>query len=373
MSKHIQLSIPTPCHEDWNKMSPVEKGKFCGSCQKKVIDFSTMSDREIATFFKKTSTGSVCGRFMEDQLDRSIEIPKKRIPWVKYFFQITIPLFLASLKATAQGNVIIKTNRMVYAPSIKGENKSFPSFSNSILGDTIYRALNNISPVIVEQTFTGTIGGVVVNSEIERISISGKVVDSNGVGISYATVTVKDEKQATVCDDIGNFTLAFKKGIKKVTLVSSCVGFVPTEKHIDLTKDSFTDIVLMQNNQVNGEVVVTANTGRHVRGLVGTTSIISWGNSQEKVKKIKNNQICIYPNPIKTNSALNVELNQKETGTYSLQLFNISGQLLFTKETWIDNETILNLQLPSVSAGNYFLRMTNKKSGKSYTEKIIVQ
>jgi hypothetical protein len=80
MSKNIQLTIPKPCHENWDAMTPVEKGRFCGSCQKQVVDFSTMSDRQIAEFFKKPSTGSVCGRFMSDQLDRDIELPKKEFP-----------------------------------------------------------------------------------------------------------------------------------------------------------------------------------------------------------------------------------------------------------------------------------------------------
>src|SRR5215204_2566694 len=102
MSKKFQLQIPTPCHENWDNMSPVEKGRFCDSCQKQVVDFSNMSDRQIAVFFKKPSTGSVCGRFMQDQLDRDMEIPKKRIPWVKYFFQFALPAFLLSIKANSQ-------------------------------------------------------------------------------------------------------------------------------------------------------------------------------------------------------------------------------------------------------------------------------
>ena len=88
MSKKLQLQIPTPCHENWDAMTPVEKGRYCGSCEKHVMDFSRLSDREIAQFFKKPSTGSICGRFSTDQLDRAIDIPKKRIPWLKYFFQI---------------------------------------------------------------------------------------------------------------------------------------------------------------------------------------------------------------------------------------------------------------------------------------------
>jgi len=51
MLKNIQLSIPKPCHENWDAMSPVEKGRFCGSCQKQVVDFSNMNDWQIAEFF----------------------------------------------------------------------------------------------------------------------------------------------------------------------------------------------------------------------------------------------------------------------------------------------------------------------------------
>src|SRR5437868_15533352 len=113
MSKKFQLTIPKPCHEKWDNMSPVERGKFCGSCQKQVVDFSDMSDRQVAEFFKKPSTGSVCGRFMTDQLERDLQIPTKRIPWFKYFFQFALPAFIFSIKGYSQrlqGTVAITTN-----------------------------------------------------------------------------------------------------------------------------------------------------------------------------------------------------------------------------------------------------------------------
>src|ERR1044071_8769805 len=113
MSKKFELQIPKPCHENWDNMSPVEQGKFCGSCQKQVVDFSNMSDREIAVFFKKPSTGSVCGRFMTDQLNREIEIPRKRIPWFKYFFHFLLPGFLISMKARSQGEVRVTNKNSV--------------------------------------------------------------------------------------------------------------------------------------------------------------------------------------------------------------------------------------------------------------------
>ena len=74
MANKIQLVIPEPCHENWKEMTPVDKGRYCLACQKSVIDFTKMSDREIAQFFKKPSTGSVCGRFLDDLLVRTLHM-----------------------------------------------------------------------------------------------------------------------------------------------------------------------------------------------------------------------------------------------------------------------------------------------------------
>src|SRR5690242_1371914 len=138
MPKQLLLSIPTPCHENWDAMTPLEKGKFCGSCQKQVMDFSRMSDREIAQFFKKPTTGSVCGRFTTDQLDRAIDIPKKRIPWLKYFFQVTFPALFIS-KASAQANVKLDSLPVTFDTSghSKDKKRSIGNTSAILTGDTI--------------------------------------------------------------------------------------------------------------------------------------------------------------------------------------------------------------------------------------------
>lgn len=67
----LHLSIPTPCHEKWGEMSPVEKGRFCNQCSKTVIDFTTMSDREIIQTIQK-SNATTCGRFLNSQMSRPI-------------------------------------------------------------------------------------------------------------------------------------------------------------------------------------------------------------------------------------------------------------------------------------------------------------
>ena len=72
MSKAIYVHIPKPCHENWHNMTPKEQGRYCGSCEKIVIDFTKMSDKELLSYFTKATGQPVCGRFANDQLNRRI-------------------------------------------------------------------------------------------------------------------------------------------------------------------------------------------------------------------------------------------------------------------------------------------------------------
>lgn len=71
---HFRLSIPKPCHESWNSMTPVDDGRHCTSCCKTVVDFSGMTDDEIKAYFLNTMNRSVCGRFRIDQLGEKQKI-----------------------------------------------------------------------------------------------------------------------------------------------------------------------------------------------------------------------------------------------------------------------------------------------------------
>ncbi len=75
--------IPQPCHEDWNTMTQEEKGRFCDVCAKVVVvDFTTMSDAEIITYFMQRKGQKVCGHFKQDQLlqKQKIEIDIAKLP-----------------------------------------------------------------------------------------------------------------------------------------------------------------------------------------------------------------------------------------------------------------------------------------------------
>lgn len=68
------VRIPEPCHEDWNKMQPDAKGKFCSSCNKSVFDFSNKTDDEIRNILIEHKDQKVCGHFKKSQVNRPLNI-----------------------------------------------------------------------------------------------------------------------------------------------------------------------------------------------------------------------------------------------------------------------------------------------------------
>jgi hypothetical protein len=99
MKKSITISIPEPCHEDWTKMTPTEKGKFCDVCTKEVFDFTTSNDEEL---IKRLEAGkSLCGRFKSSQLDREVKLERKSgNSLLPYAASLLLPLSILSTSET---------------------------------------------------------------------------------------------------------------------------------------------------------------------------------------------------------------------------------------------------------------------------------
>lgn len=67
MKPDFKISIPNPCHAEWDKMIPVKMGKHCSDCNKTVIDFTKMPDQQIKDYFSNNKQ-KVCGHFYKGQL-----------------------------------------------------------------------------------------------------------------------------------------------------------------------------------------------------------------------------------------------------------------------------------------------------------------
>jgi len=61
------IGIKEPCTENWNKMSPTEKGAFCQKCATQVYDFTNKSNQEIKETLKSLIGQPVCGRITSIQ------------------------------------------------------------------------------------------------------------------------------------------------------------------------------------------------------------------------------------------------------------------------------------------------------------------
>jgi hypothetical protein len=198
----IQLTIETPCHENWAGMQPAEQGRFCNTCQKKVIDFTAMNNREVYNTILKQDA-NICGRFNNNQLQQPLPLEAdKKQRWHNYFFSFLVPALLFSKQATAQQKI--------------GKVKAMPPTVN-----TARMGLVAYAPVQNKFTFSGVVKDA-ANDEI----------------IANATVQVKDGA-GIMTDTSGKFLLTAKTGQQKVTIVISAIGFANREIEIAIPADGF--------------------------------------------------------------------------------------------------------------------------------------
>jgi len=86
----LSLNIAEPCHENWQEMTPIERGAYCKACCKEVVDFTNMADEDIIEYFEKRKGQQVCGRLKNVQLNKpfvyiSPDVLLMDIPlWKKY-------------------------------------------------------------------------------------------------------------------------------------------------------------------------------------------------------------------------------------------------------------------------------------------------
>ena len=99
--KTYKLAIPKPCHESWDSMTPNAQGRFCGSCQKTVTDFTGMTPEQISTYMLLNKDKKVCGRFKNKQLESIvIQIPAKVMQSQTSFRKIFMLAVLVAMGTT---------------------------------------------------------------------------------------------------------------------------------------------------------------------------------------------------------------------------------------------------------------------------------
>ncbi len=96
-----QFFIQHPCHQNWDKMNPTEKGKFCKCCKKEVLNFDSF-DADLLAKKLKQNAESVCIKTtIESPIQSNIAL--KRFKYFVLF--ILFFLWFGSKKVLAQWHI----------------------------------------------------------------------------------------------------------------------------------------------------------------------------------------------------------------------------------------------------------------------------
>ncbi len=362
--KAVQLTIAEPCHQNWNQMLPEERGKFCLSCQKTVVDFTTMSDREVLNYFN-TTTGNTCGRFNDDQLNKTLSVPKERnIGKWKYFWQFLLPAVFAMHKAEAQ--------KTIGKPAI-------------------------CQPQLIQEDFTVIMGMVATPIKKEKLTtVKGTIVDGNGIPVPYVSVVVSGTKTGVAADSAGNFSIQLKENqsitISTIGYESKCiaVGDLVQMKGFNIGMKnggvvmSGTKIPLKETIMgLMGDVVVTSYAHTRKSSVSGCVSVVKQASKKSIFNFFKRpitteaqpTKLKIFPNPIAPGQNFQVQLNVPKKDDYHIEIIDASGKLIQSKTIKMQNlqqtETIDGQRLQQ--SGIYAIHLTNGEKKNVFTGKLVVQ
>ncbi len=227
-----KINIPEPCHEDWQQMTPTQKGKFCASCQKEVIDFTKLSSIEITR--KTKNAKQLCGRFTSSQLEQEYVSTSQNS-----LSRLGIALGLGSIIAVVQPS---------FAQEKRKIQKSVLDFQENIK-DTVDEKVD-ISKILENRA--------AVCGLMEQISISGTVTDQDGFPIPGVNVISQNSSESTHTDFDGNFKFSIYKPYDvdtNVVLVFSSVG-METEFFTINTKIKSHSLKIKMTGYVLGELIV---------------------------------------------------------------------------------------------------------------------
>lgn len=210
MKKSIKITIPEPCHEDWAKMTPTQKGKHCAVCEKEVIDFTKATDEQL--YKTATNGGNLCGRFTKTQLDRPIQLQRKQgRSWASYAASLLIPAtMLATQEITAQGEI----------RSYEQTEGNYTSLGISSLS----RKQNKSKETVQQKTRT------------IKVMISDQMESLPG-----ATVLIKGTKKVAKANLDGKYLLEVSEGD---VLVFEYIGYTPIEITVGKTTERILNITL---------------------------------------------------------------------------------------------------------------------------------
>ncbi len=197
-----ELRLDDTCHEDWDKMNTVERGKFCSSCKKIVHDFTQKSKEEIIEFFRLRKFESSCVRVKDEVLNKpSVVLPftndsrlRRKLARFAYALYLIFGSLLFSCNTYNQKIVEEKTE--IELSKIQLAEINVPEEKN------VFQEFEFISPSIT----TGDMRTVLkenFNSTIDTIELPDIII--NSLSVTHCTSVVGSISYIEYIDDPINF------------------------------------------------------------------------------------------------------------------------------------------------------------------------
>ena len=364
MKENLKLELTNPCHENWDAMTASEQGRYCGSCQKTVVDFTTMTDREIISYISLYSNGNTCARVHEGQLNRLIQTPPERKHSWKYFWSLALSSLLISYRSMAQ------------VKSVKGE----------VVATVCHDTGKPPERILLGKTAARQVRDTVITE------VSGRVVNDAGEPVPYASVTLINPNLSMAADSAGNYSFRILSTQLTIAGMSfSAVGYEPLSSS-GMNVDSIKSIEIINRNvnvhmkdfvlknKVLEEVVVrpysTTTCTSVLGGMMARVEITRYEKVKQKVAELLyRSDIRVYPNPAPANGSFTLQFNVKQPGEYNVQFIDASGRIVAGKQIMIastgQTETFEGNHLSG--HGMYFVRVAGKNATKIYNAKLVVQ
>ena len=237
-----------------------------------------------------------------------------------------------------------------------------------------FRTLGMVAPQNILPFMGDT---TVCTTEVITKNLKGKIVDEVGNAVPFASIQVGKTLHTYIADEKGEFVINTELLGNNKSLLISCVGFESKEVII---KDAI-NFLKVELTMIMGDVT-TSSIQSFVKGEIIAGGLSVEGidtNTDEIVTRdielpASQNKFFIYPNPVLSGGNASLGIAMMEEGYYAVNFLSLSGQLLLQKKIWIDGKVkVLNIDVPKVAAGSYFLVLTNKKTSKKMTENIIIQ
>lgn len=223
MKNSFRISVKKACSEQVENFTKTPNGGFCESCQKEVIDFTTMPETALLDYF--SNTNETCGRFKTSQL-----------------------------KTYNTNTMNIQTNYLV-------RNIGLMSFSLfSLLAVTNVEAQDLVSLNTPIKTEVNVSEKLELTGDIiaKNYAVTGTVLDQENVPLAGVNVILKGTTEGTTTDFDGKFEFPISLEVDDI-LVFSYIGYEIKEYTVVANQSDSIDITITFDTidvELMGAVVV---------------------------------------------------------------------------------------------------------------------